>query len=97
MCESPATQKQLAEDLGVNSGSLSKQMGRLEEAGLVQRRRSHAPYEVRFEGSLLRVLQTAAQLNEEIAAEQHASRVAHRKRVSRVAIRTIDDSVRRTP
>jgi predicted transcriptional regulator len=41
---SPATQKELAAELGLNSGVISKQMKVLEDADLVGRPRSHGAY-----------------------------------------------------
>jgi DNA-binding transcriptional ArsR family regulator len=42
--EGPATQKELAAALDLNSGVLSRHMAKLEDADLVKRRRSHGPY-----------------------------------------------------
>ena len=58
----PATQKRLGEELGLTSGTMSRQMSMLEQADLVVRARSHGPYEVKYPRRLLELLRTAADL-----------------------------------
>jgi DNA-binding transcriptional ArsR family regulator len=68
LVKSPATQKQLAEEFELNSGTLSKHMAKLSGANLVSRQRSHAAYELQFRDGLWRMLQGYTNLKKEIAA-----------------------------
>jgi DNA-binding transcriptional ArsR family regulator len=53
-----ATQKELGASLKLQSGTLSKHMGKLRAAGLVvQRGGSHGPYEIPLRGEVARLLQ----------------------------------------
>ena len=59
----PATQKELAIELEINSGTLSKHIKKLSGAGIIgQQRPGHAPYELRFRDSVAILLQANANL-----------------------------------
>lgn len=94
LLQSPATQKQLAEELNLSSGALSKQMAKLAAAHLVLRQRSHGPYQLQFRDGVWKLLQSFVNLKGEIvtalldAAEQEA------EDLSRAGMRTADTSVR---
>lgn len=61
--EGSATQKQLAAELDLSSGTLSKHMAKLTAAGLVRRLRSHSPYELQFRSGVWKLLQANDNLN----------------------------------
>jgi DNA-binding MarR family transcriptional regulator len=58
----PATQRDLREELGLQSGSLSRQMATLEDVVLVVRERSHSPYELTRPDEIREVLVAVANL-----------------------------------
>jgi len=70
LLSAPATQKEIREELGLNSGTLSKIMGELTAAGLVSRDKSHGPYELTFRKRTWAILQAASDLGEEISSAQ---------------------------
>lgn len=75
-----ATQKDLGEALQLQSGTLSKHMGKLKNAGLVvQRGGAHGPYEVSFRDEVARILQAnhnflSARVNAQAAAVEAAGK-----------------------
>jgi DNA-binding MarR family transcriptional regulator len=71
LLESPATQRELRDDLGLQSGSLSRQMRSMEDAKLLVRGRSHGPYELTMPQRTRAVLQAAADLATELSGLQH--------------------------
>jgi DNA-binding Lrp family transcriptional regulator len=56
------TQRELATIAGLNSSTISRRMGELEEAGIVARRSAHGPYEVVFPAETRDVLLAGAKL-----------------------------------
>ena len=60
----PATQKQLQAEHGINSGTLSRRMRELEQIGLVERERSHGPYQLVFGEQIRTLVQAAADLGQ---------------------------------
>lgn len=62
LLDGPATQKQLIEGLGLNSGTVSRRMGELEGIGLVTRDRSHGPYRLTLPAETRHFIQGAADL-----------------------------------
>lgn len=71
LLEGSATQRELREDLGIQSGSLSRHMRAMEDAALVVRERSHGPYEVTLSKRTRAVLQAAADLASDLSDLQH--------------------------
>jgi DNA-binding IclR family transcriptional regulator len=93
LIEGPATQKQLAAELGLNSGTLSKHMAKLTAAGLVRRLRSHAPYELQFRSGVWQLLQANNNLNIKRARADLEAAEAQAKSVNQSGMRTADGSL----
>lgn len=72
LMQEPATQKQLATALSLNTGTISKHMKVLASAELAHRGRSHSAYELRFETRLREVLREVGNLKLEIIEEKKA-------------------------
>jgi DNA-binding MarR family transcriptional regulator len=70
LLEHPATQREVREHLGLQSGSLSRQMRTLEDYALVVRERSHGPYELTLPERTRAVLQAAADLARDLSEAQ---------------------------
>jgi DNA-binding HxlR family transcriptional regulator len=68
LLEGDATQRELRDELGLQSGSLSRQMRVLEDAAMVVRERSHGPYELIRPERTRAVLQAAADLAADLSA-----------------------------
>ena len=66
----PLTQRQLVAALGMNSSTVSRRMGALEDWGLVTRRSSHAPYDILFPSDTRRLLAAAATLTRVVKERQ---------------------------
>ncbi|HEV3035897.1 MAG TPA: winged helix-turn-helix domain-containing protein [Solirubrobacteraceae bacterium] len=64
---SPATQKALAAELKINSGTLSRHMALLEAVGLVIRDRSHSPFVLAAPEATRQLLLATTDLNLEIS------------------------------
>lgn len=71
LLERPATQRELRDELGLQSGSLSRQMRAMEDAALVVRERSHGPYAVTLSKRTRAVLQAAADLARDLSELQY--------------------------
>jgi DNA-binding MarR family transcriptional regulator len=78
----PATQRRLAMELDLNSGTVSRHMKALEEVGLVWRPRSHAAYELTHSRRTWDLLQSAAGLAEDLL-QSRAESAAERARALR--------------
>jgi DNA-binding MarR family transcriptional regulator len=90
LLESPLTQKQLAAELGLNSGTASKQMAKLVAARLVARRRSHGPYELQFRKEVWELLQGFTRLNKTMAIAFIAAAGQEEEELNRAGMRSID-------
>lgn len=88
-----ATQKRLAEELELNSGTLSKHMAKLTAAGLVRRQRPHAPYELQFRDSVWKLLQANDILNVEKARAALAASEAQARSTNQAGMRPAPGSV----
>src|SRR5512144_2493589 len=66
LLKTPATQKQLATALSLNSGTVSKHMTVLTVADLARKGRSHSAYELHFEARLRELLRAVGNLKLEI-------------------------------
>jgi len=71
----------------MNSGTVSKHMAKLTQAGIVFRERSHAPYELRFRDGVLQLLQANANLLVEQSAAVHEQNLRQQREVNRAGIR----------
>jgi DNA-binding HxlR family transcriptional regulator len=80
-----ATQKELRSDLGLGSSLVSRQMKVLEDAGLVARPRSHAPYNLTAPEETVRFLDVCSELSLTLATEQLAASVAWREEIWQIA------------
>jgi DNA-binding HxlR family transcriptional regulator len=71
LLDAPATQKELREELGLQSGVLSRQMRALEDAALVVRARSHGPYVLLLPERTRALLQAAADLASDLSQARY--------------------------
>jgi DNA-binding transcriptional ArsR family regulator len=93
LVKSPATQKQLAEEFELNSGTLSKHMAKLSGAHLVFRQRSHAPYQLQSRDGVWRMLQGYTNLKKEIAAALYEATSREDADLNRAGMRNENASV----
>jgi DNA-binding transcriptional ArsR family regulator len=91
LLKAPATQKELADALKVNSGTMSKHMQVLRSANLARRGRRHSSYEPLHEERLRELLRAAANLKLEIIEEQASIAADEAAALSRAGIRIADD------
>lgn len=68
----PATQRELRDELRLQSSALSRQMQALEAAGLVVHDRGHGPYEVVFSEQTRELIRAALNLARDISAARSA-------------------------
>jgi DNA-binding Lrp family transcriptional regulator len=66
----PQTQRQLSVALGLRSSVISRRMKEIEDAGLVKRGSSHAPYDVLFPGRVRQLLTLGAELARDASKRQ---------------------------
>jgi DNA-binding IclR family transcriptional regulator len=88
-----ATQKELATELDMNSGTLSKNMAKLSAAGLVRRLRSHSPYELQFRSGVWKLLQANNHLNIERAKAALEASERQERSVNQSGMRATGPSV----
>lgn len=74
----PLTQGEIANALDLRSSVASRRMAEIEQAGLVVRASSHAPYELVFRELVHRMLEIGADLAGEVAARMSAEAQALR-------------------
>lgn len=77
--DEPQTQRQLTAALSLNSSTISRRMGQLENLGLVSRASSHAPYEILFPSKTRELLLAAAGLARLSRERQAAEAAAHER------------------
>jgi DNA-binding HxlR family transcriptional regulator len=87
----PATQKELAKALQINSGTLSKHMQILASAELARRTRSHSAYEPLFETRLRELLRGVANLKLEILQTKIATAEEESAALTRSGIQLAED------
>lgn len=95
LIDSPATQKQLAVELELNSGTLSKHMARLSGANLVWRQRTHAPWELQFREDVWKLLQGYTNLKKEISKELAEAAAREDADLNRAGMRDANASLRK--
>jgi DNA-binding MarR family transcriptional regulator len=83
--DEPLTQRQLVAALGVNSSTVSRRMGELEDWGLVTRRSSHAPYDILDRSDIRSLLGTAARLTRVVKERQADEAREHERQLLREA------------
>lgn len=88
LLDGPATQKELAATLQIHSGTLSKHMAKLTQAGIVFRERSHSPYRLQFRNGVLKLLQANANLLVEQSAAIHEQSLRQQREINRAGIRS---------
>lgn len=82
-----ASQKELGADLNLASGTVSRRMKELESLGIVQRDRSHGPYQIVLHRQVWQLLQAAADLARDVAAERATSADTHATQLRRRGMR----------
>lgn len=90
LLQNPATQKQLATTLSLNSGTVSKHMKVLAGAELARKGRSHSAYELRFEERLREVLRGVGNLKLEIIEEKRTAAAEELDELTRAGIELVD-------
>jgi DNA-binding transcriptional ArsR family regulator len=95
LLRSPATQKQLATALSLNSGTISKHMKVLTSAELAQKGRSHSAYEVRFEERLQKLLREVGNLKFEITDEKRTTAAEELEELKRAGIQLVEQETAR--
>jgi DNA-binding transcriptional ArsR family regulator len=86
----PATQKQLATELSINSGTVSKHMQVLANAELVRKGRSHSAYELLFERRLREVLSAVGNLKLQLIEEKRVTAAEELEELTRAGIELVD-------
>lgn len=95
LLESPATQKQLAAELRLSSGTISKQMAKLAAVHLVHRPHSHGSYELRFQDDLLMLLRGYTNLKKTIASALAEDAEREHMEINRAGVKSVADPARR--
>jgi DNA-binding transcriptional ArsR family regulator len=95
LLQSPATQKQLATTLSLNSGTVSKHMKVLASAELAHKGRSHSAYELRFEARLRELLGHVSNLKLEILDEKKAIAGEESEMLRRAGIQLVEQETGR--
>ncbi|MEA2959067.1 MAG: Bacterial regulatory protein arsR family [Alphaproteobacteria bacterium] len=90
LLKNPATQKQLATALSINSGTISKHMKVLSSAELAHKGRSHSAYELRFEERLRNLLREVSNLKLEILDEKRATAAEELEELTRAGIELVE-------
>jgi DNA-binding MarR family transcriptional regulator len=84
----PATQKELGGALSLQSGTLSKHMGKLKAAGLVvQRGGGHGPYEITLRKEVAQLLRASHNFVDALGKAKVAANEAAGKRLSEAIMR----------
>jgi DNA-binding MarR family transcriptional regulator len=84
--DGPATQKEIAAGLTINSGTLSRHMATLAAAGLVARGRSHSPFELAA-SKTADMLALATEINLEVTQTKQEALQRRRAKLKRAPAR----------
>jgi DNA-binding transcriptional ArsR family regulator len=77
LLDGPVTQRDLRSRLGYSSSALSRGMRQLEDAGIVSRDRSHAPYELTYPYETRALLAAAAEMSSRVLRARADVDAAH--------------------
>lgn len=93
----PATQKELADELKLNAGTVSKHMKELRNARLVARERSHGSYELLFRHNTWRLYQAAVNLALEVAQVELEAAAERAEELQRSALQPAQEKMTPKP
>jgi len=90
----PATQKELIAELQLSSGTISKHMRVLEEAGLVLRSRSHSPYRLTVGEEIWQLLRATTNVSQAISRLTEEAIEERSKELQRAVMTEAEESAR---